>query len=90
MGVFYNPPSDVVEGKIGRELPVVRDHEQAMAALQDGEHLYIGLSRVAFWAVGCIDDPHEFAAADEAIDRAPEVKMFALPEAAHQHALGLD
>lgn len=90
MGIFYNPPSDVIEGKVGRELPVIRDHTEALAYLQEGEHLYIGLSRIAFWAVGCIDEAGEFAAASKAIDNTPEVRMFALDEAAHNYALGVD
>lgn len=88
MGDFYNPPQDVVEGHVGRQIELSSDHIKALGQLTEGEHLYIGLDRGSFWAVGCVDDPREFEAASEAIPGAFEVRMFALPDEAHQRAIG--
>jgi hypothetical protein len=87
LGEFYNPPSDVVEGRVGRQVVLSRNHQEALGQLGLGDHLYIGLDRGNFWAVGCIDDPREFDAACQAIDQAADTRMYALPDEVHQRVV---
>lgn len=75
MGTFYNPPSDVVDGKVGRQLTVpiddsvVWDHGMLMARLVPGEHLFVCLDNGSWKACGLVDNPREFEAAMRSYDQ---------------------
>lgn len=89
MSTWYNPVSDVTEGRVGRPLNTTNNHSAAMSQLREGEHLYALGDRLIFKQVGCMDDKSEFDQyyKQYAGGHLVTFQLFALDEAAHQHAL---
>lgn len=89
-GIYYNPPDDVLEGRVGRRLPPLTkvDHKSAMRELGVGEHLYVMMDRLMYRLVGCVDDESEFMQFYEsyAIDQFRTFDLYALSEEEHQRS----
>ncbi len=87
MGKYYNPPEDVVAGRVGRILDNLGDDYESYAAqLASDEYLYLSTYNEAFWVVVFIDSPAEFDRTYGCPEGKTGLAFYALPEAAHQQA----
>ncbi len=89
MSQYYNPVSDVTEGRVGRPLHT-SNYNQAVRQLRTGEHLYALGDRLIFKQVVCVDEKSEFDDyyGQYSAGHLVRFQLFALDEQAHQRALG--
>ena len=78
MGTYYNPGSDVAQGRIGRKLDTCMYHV-AKKMLREGEHLYATIT-----AAVCVDDYEEFRQMSELLY---PYDLHALSEYAHSRSV---
>lgn len=62
MGRYYNPATDVKEGRTGRQISPLRhnDYRAAMDQLREGEHLYALMDLGIRHNAVCVDEESEF------------------------------
>ena len=77
MGTYYNPGTDILDGRVGRRLHNVWTYRQAKSCLRMGEHLYACIEFTTHTAAVCIDDSREF---DALLEACPFFDFYALTE----------
>ena len=83
MGTYYNPGSDVLDGRVGRRLETYMYH-QAKEQLREGEHLYVLIEFKTHSAALCVDDAREFYEFSRLLC---PYTFYALSEAAHSRSV---
>lgn len=83
VGTYYNPGSDVAQGRIGRKLDTCMYHV-AKNRLRKGEHLYATITFKTHTAAVCVDDYKEFRQMSELLY---PYDLYALSEAAHSRSV---
>lgn len=83
MGTYYNPGSDVAQGRIGRKLDTCMYHV-AKKMLREGEHLYATIVFTTHTAAVCVDDYEEFRQMSELLY---PYDLHALSEYAHSRSV---
>jgi hypothetical protein len=89
VSVYYNPTSDVIEGKVGRKLHPSNNFSSAASQLRPGEFLYGAGDRLIFWNIVWLKNEAEFDYfyGQYASGSFVRFDLYALDEAAHQRAL---